>query len=148
MVIVDFSVEPPPGVGDVDGLALVLGLTVELGELDSQVTIGTQSGGEGIGPLLADGLALGFVEVEGFVEPEGCATDAAASELPGRTVASTFSTTTAASTSALVLRIISFQDLTVFLLNDLSSQRLASAPPPLSESGSSHLCGFLHFYLS
>jgi hypothetical protein len=66
MLIFDFSVDPPPGVGDVEAVGLVLVLGLVVGDAAFvQFTIGTQSGGNGLLDGLGLALALGDVEPDG-----------------------------------------------------------------------------------
>jgi hypothetical protein len=70
-LIFDFSVVPPPGVGDVEGLGLALVLGFVVGEAEFvQVTFGTHEGGGG-GNGLFDAAALGLELAFGDVEPDG-----------------------------------------------------------------------------
>jgi hypothetical protein len=116
MLILDFSVDPPPGVGEVEGETdgLAFGLPEAEGDAaEVQFTIGTHDGGKS--DLL--GLGLGLVPP---LEAEGdgdCWAGAPGAEgLPRWADAPTFSTRTTPATIAVVVMIIHFQDLAVCLL--------------------------------
>jgi len=117
MLIFDFSVEPPPGVGEVEavGLVLELGFTVELAEgALVQFTIGTHDGGNGL--FDAAGLPLGLELDFGDVEPDGWAGAAGAPALPRWADAPTLRRRTTPAIITVIVRIIHFQDLAVCLL--------------------------------